>query len=132
MVALASLGAAVEPTRLSPLAVVTRAGDAGAAGDWLAGRRPALVTGPGDEHELRYELPEAPEELELFLSSRGYYLEWMREPWLAEESPWRARALLEHPERALKDLAPAFKRVEPSIENMFWRSRYVRASAVAH
>ena len=127
--ALATLGSPVEPRRIRPAALETRRGDAAAAADWLAGRRPALVTGPGDEHQLRYLLPEDPENLELFLDSRGYYLEWMREPWLAEESVWRLGRLLDRPAQALRDLAPAYKKVEPQIEELFWRSRYVHPAA---
>jgi hypothetical protein len=106
----------------------TEHGDARAAAAWLAGERPALVTGPGDSHRLTYLLPRGhdPARLELFLQSRGYYLEWMREQWLAEESPRRAALLFDQPARALRDLAPAFKAVEPHIEAMFWSSRYAR------
>jgi hypothetical protein len=127
--ALASLAATVVPVRLPPTRVVTRAGDGQLAADWVAGRRPALVTGPGDEHELFYTLPDDPDRVELFLSARGYYLEWMRQPWLEEENPRRAALLLDHPERALREMAPAFKKLEPQIEDLFWKSRYVRAAA---
>ncbi len=125
-VALAALAAPVTPQRVRPGTIHTVAGDARAAGDWLAGRQPALVTGPGDEHRLRYELPADAAELELFLDSRGYYLEWMREPWLGEESAARLVLLFNHPQRALRDLAPAYKRLEPEFEALFWRSRYAR------
>lgn len=125
-VALAELGEAVTPTRLRPARLETRAGDAAAASAWFSGAQPALVTGPGDEHLLEYALPDEAERLELFLAARGYYIEWMREAWLAEESPRRLAALFHDPERALRDLAPAYKRVEPVVEDLFWRSRYVR------
>jgi hypothetical protein len=125
--ALATLGRQVHPVRVRAAALTTSHGDAQAARDWLAGRRPALVTGPGDEHELRFDLPvTAGAERELFLDARGYYLEWMREPWLAEESRARLALLFTWPERALRDLAPAYKRLEPDIEALFWSSRYVR------
>jgi hypothetical protein len=83
---------AATPIRLAPVSLPTDHGDARAAAAWLAGERPALVTGPGDSHHLTYVLPDDPERLELFLQSRGYYLEWMREQWLAEESPRRPRS----------------------------------------
>lgn len=128
-VALADLGGEATPVRLRPARLDTVAGDAAAAGDWLAGRRPSLVTVPGDEHVLTFELPENPEELELFLDTRGYYIEWMRQSWLAEESAWRVGLLLEQPALALRTLAPAYKKLEPQIEDLFWRSRYVRPTA---
>jgi hypothetical protein len=123
--ALAQLGAPVAPVRVRPTAIHTKVGGARAAADWVAGRRPALVTGPGDEHEIEYTLPEEAEHLELFLAARGYYLEWIRESWLAEESSWRTAALLVNPAGALRDLAPAYKRIEPDFERLFWSSRYV-------
>ena len=45
-----------------------------------------IVALPGDAYTFTYELPENPQHYELFLSSRGYYLEWMRESWLREEA----------------------------------------------
>jgi hypothetical protein len=75
--------------------------------------------------EIGYRLPEGSESFELFLEARGYYLEWMREEWLAEENPARAAQLWLDPSGALRDLAPAFKREEPRIETLFWNSRYV-------
>lgn len=84
----------------------------------------AVTTLPGDELRLRYELPDG--DLELFLDAEGYYLEWMREEWLAEESAARLALLLYQPALALRLLAPEFKEVEPVIEQAFWSSRYAR------
>ena len=121
-VALARLGARVQPLRLTPAALRTIS----------SGDRPAAVNGqtvvslPGDAYEYHYELPPEPERYELFLESRGYYLEWMRKEWEKEESQWRAALMLYQPGLALRLLAPAFKKVEPDIERLFWESRYVR------
>jgi hypothetical protein len=125
--ALATLGATVQPARVRPTAIAVRAGgNPRLAADWLAGGSPTLVTGPGDAYDLQYDLPADGENLELFLDSRGYYIEWMREPWLAEESALRLAALFETPEVALRDLAPVYKRMEPQMEALFWKSRYGR------
>ena len=75
-----------------------------------------LITYPGDEHTLVFELPGAPDSSELFLDSRGYYLEWMREEWLAEEDPLRAMMVFSDPEGTLHRLAPEFKRAEVDLE----------------
>jgi hypothetical protein len=85
-----------------------------------------VVSLPGDAYEYHYVLPPEPERYELFLESRGYYLEWMRKEWEKEESQWRAALMLYQPGLALRLLAPAFKKVEPEIERLFWESRYVR------
>ena len=60
-----------------------------------------------------------------FLESQGYYLEWMRNEWMAEENALMAAQLFLDPAAALKRLAPEFKHVEPELEASFWRSKYV-------
>ena len=85
-----------------------------------------LTTLPGDDYTLEYQLPEVGSRYELFLESRGYYLEWMRSEWLAEENAERAMMMITDPSRALRELAPAFKQLERRMEADFWGSRYVR------
>jgi hypothetical protein len=85
-----------------------------------------LVTLPGDAYTLIYRLPEDYTRYELFLESRGYYMEWMRQEWLADENPEKTVQMFTRPEAFLKDEAPRFKAVESSMEDLFWRSRYVR------
>ena len=96
-----------------------------AAREKLVGQRQPLVTYPGDIYTLVYELPGEATEYELFLDTRGYYLEWMREEWLAETSRARAAGMLLDPAGSLKRLAPQFKKVEAQMDSMFWRSKYV-------
>jgi hypothetical protein len=122
-VALATLGARVAPVR-----VAARVGE-GRLGRAFGGeRQPAtafpIVTLPGDAYLLDYQLPEHPAGYELFLESRGYYLEWMRKEWLDEENPLRALQMVVDPRGALRALAPEFKRHEADLEQAFWRSRY--------
>jgi hypothetical protein len=124
--ALARLGEPVQPVRVAPT-MVLRAGQADSAA-WraLVDSTKSLITLPGDEYDLVYQLPDRPEQYELFLESRGYYLEWMRREWLAEENLDSAARILLDPAGALRTLAPAFKRQEPDLERLFWNSRYVR------
>jgi hypothetical protein len=75
---------------------------------------------------LVYHLPEDFRQRELFLEARGYYLEWMREEWLAEENLGRAAALFIDPAGAMRAMAPEFKRREAEMETAFWGSKYVR------
>jgi hypothetical protein len=84
------------------------------------------VTLPGDEYTLVYRLPDDFADRELFLEARGYYLEWMREEWLAEENALRAAQLFLDPAAAMRAMAPEFKRREGEMEAVFWGSRYVR------
>ena len=121
-VALARLSGEVEPIRLRPV-TVERNGPNGTVTVPLVS---TLTTYPGDEYVFRFRLPAAGGIHELFLESRGYYLEWMREAWLAEEDPRRAVMMLAQPAEALRLLAPEFKQQEPSMERVFWESRYAR------
>jgi len=83
-----------------------------------------LVALPGDSYRVAFDLPEAPQNLELFLESEGFYYEWMRAEWLAEEDPAMVALILADPDKALRRLAADFKRHEPDLEGRFWSSRF--------
>jgi len=124
--ALARLAGRAHPSRLDPVTV--RRGDTvdTQALELLTDSSRTLVTLPGDEYTIVYRLPNDFARYELFLESRGYYLEWMRQEWMAEESPARAMMMFLQPQEALRRLAPEFKAREAEMEAAFWRSRYVR------
>lgn len=125
-VALAARDERVTPIRVQPQSVAGSDGNpAPDAHARLLDPARSLVTYPGDRFTLVYRLPAPGPSLELFLESRGYYLEWMRDDWVAEENPLKAAALFLDPAGSLRRLAPAFKREEPSLEASFWSSRYV-------
>jgi len=84
-----------------------------------------LITFPGDKYFLNYRLPEDYYNYELFMSTQGYYLEWMRNEWLGEENPGKVYQMLLNPDQYYKDLAPQFKKVEAEMEETFWSSKYV-------
>ncbi|MEN8006765.1 MAG: hypothetical protein ABFS42_07090 [Candidatus Krumholzibacteriota bacterium] len=123
-VALAVLGDRVWPDRVAP-AMVLRNGhpDPDALAKLTSPDR-TLITLPGDRYRLVYDLPTAGGQWDVFLESRGYYLEWMREEWLAEEDPVKAALMFRYPRLALSYLAPKFKELEPGMEAHFWGSRY--------
>jgi hypothetical protein len=121
-VGLVRLGAAVEPVRLAPVRALRGEVDDAEALSALRGGAVPLVTRPGDALTLVYRLP--PGEHELFLESRGYYLEWMRDEWLAEQDPGRLVELFLDPRGAMRRLAPEYKRQEGAMEASFWGSRY--------
>jgi hypothetical protein len=123
-IALATITGEARPMRLAPATI------RGSLGPEYAGdRTPAtafpIVTQPGDQYELTYQLPPGGD-YDLFLDSRGYYLEWMRTEWLRERNPLAALGMLANPAKAARDLAPAFKQIEPHAEELFWSSRYAR------
>jgi hypothetical protein len=124
--ALTSMEARVEPVSLEPTRVLAggRDEDAGARA-LLQDAAPSLVTYPGDRYRLEYRLPSDARNHELFLDTRGYYLEWMREEWLAETNMPRAAGMLFDPAGTLRRLAPEYKKVEARMDSAFWRSKYV-------
>ena len=120
-VARVTLERKVTPQRIAPQAIRGMLGSEFAAERVPATRLP-IVTQPGDAYELDYAIPRG--EVELFLDTRGYYLEWMRAEWLREEHPLAALKMFLDPAQAMRDLAPAWKRMESQAEEVFWRSRY--------
>jgi hypothetical protein len=123
-VRLASIEGSVTPIRIEPAEVLVAGRPAPEARARLVAGNNPLVTFPGDEYTLVYRLPRDAPAYELFLETKGYYLEWMRAEWLAEENPARAAGLFLDPRGSLRRLAPAFKREEAALETAFWRSKY--------
>ncbi len=123
-VAVADLGDPIVPSRLAPFSV-ERDGhrDDRALAILLEGDR-HLVTHPRDAFRLRFRLPPSDSPLELFLESEGFYYEWMRGEWLAEEDPALAALAVADPAEALRRLAPAYKTQEGRLEQAFWASRF--------
>jgi len=130
--ALVALGEPLVPVALDP-AEVTKDGRADpVARAKLLEPGAHLVTFPGDAYTLHFTLPPelAPgaggpgSSPELFLESRGYYYEWMRQEWLKEESAIEVTRILLDPAGAMKRLAPKYKRVEGHMESVFWQSRF--------
>jgi hypothetical protein len=125
-VALAVLSGQARPLRVAPDRVLRNGREDPAALSCLKDSTEPLVTFPGDQYTLVYILPERTQDLEVFLEARGYYLEWMREEWVKEESAARAFRMIADPAAALRELAPEFKNLESRMEESFWASRYVR------
>jgi len=123
-VKLVKLGKQLNPIRLSPVAVNQNGVRVDQAQQLLTDPNTVLTTLPGDIYTLVYQLPQDFDSYELFLESRGYYLEWIREEWLTDENPALAAMMLFNPERALRVLAPEFKKIEADMEEIFWNSRY--------
>jgi len=123
---LAELSRRVEPARVQP-AIVLKGGveDEHARGALTDSAR-VLISLPGDEYTLRYRLPHSGGPYEYFIESRGYYLEWIRQEWIREENPLFLSQMFLDPEGALRRMTPEFKKVEPDMEECFWRSRYAR------
>lgn len=82
-----------------------------------------VVTYPGDVFTIHYPEVFDPGK-EYFIESRGYYLEWLREDWLKHQDIELAQKMFMNPRKYLKKMTPAYKAIEPEMEEVFWKSRY--------
>ena len=82
-----------------------------------------LISMPGSEYKFQFILPDSNTDYELFLYSKGYYLEWMREHWIKDENLLKLRQMLLNPKKYLKEEAKNYKLYETQMEQAFWSSR---------
>jgi hypothetical protein len=124
--ALGKLEEKIEPVRIQPSSVIGVNGEDNYVKTLLTDSTQPLVTLPGDVYDLYYDLPENSTEFDIYLSSQGYYLEWMRDEWLAEENFLKVSLLLAAPKLFMRITAPDFGKIEHTMEDSFWNSRYVK------
>jgi hypothetical protein len=121
-ISLVAINGSVTPEVVEPSSVdVIAGGEKDPLGKLLDADR-YLVTYPGDAYRIRYQLPY--ETSSIFLDSKGYYLEWIRDEWVREQSFTNLHRMIKHPEKYLRSAASQFKSLEPSMEDAFWKSRY--------
>ncbi|MGR6088013.1 MAG: hypothetical protein ACU4F9_07550 [Arcticibacter sp.] len=82
-----------------------------------------LVSLPGDLYKWEFDMPDPSQDYQLFLYSKGYYLEWMRSSWLEDKNLLQLRKMIENPAAYLKDQAHNYKQYEHLMEHEFWSSR---------
>jgi hypothetical protein len=125
--ALAKLEEPIKPVRLQPYEVTGAGGEVDEEARLsLTDSTRTLVTLPGEAYTFRYRLPDPHQEYELFLESKGYYYEWMRNEWVAEQNPRLSLIMKVAPGLFMKKMAPGFKKLEAAMEETFWKSRYVK------
>lgn len=124
-VALASLQPATDGVVLEPAVAAENVNGVDAGSQLLDSER-YLITYPGDEVIMTFELPRDNLNYALFLESKGYYYEWMRGEWIDEENPQMTALLFTQPHIALRTMAPQFKDIEQQFEENFWQSRFGR------
>jgi hypothetical protein len=124
--ALAKLEQQVDPIEIKPSSVIKENTTATVPESQLSDTLKPLITLPGDVFNLSYNLPGISKDYEVFLCSKGYYIEWMRETWLEEENHGKAGLFFGLPRLYMKTAAADFKKFEPKMEDNFWRSRYVK------
>jgi len=82
-----------------------------------------LISMPGDVYQFRFALPEGHDDYDLFLCSKGYYLEWMRESWFKDKDLFKLRQMVRNPGKYLREEARSYKEYEKTMEEAFWDSR---------
>jgi len=125
-IGLAEMTERVQPVRIKPSLVLTNDTINNEALRQLCDSLEPLITLPGDSYLLHYTLPDISDDFEIYLKSKGYYLEWMREEWMAEEDLKKAYLMFGMPKLYLKRAAEKFKVAEPLMEETFWNSKYVK------
>jgi len=82
-----------------------------------------LVTNPGESYRLSYDLPRNHDgNLTLFISSKGYYTEWIRGGWLKNGSAGYHFNLFET-DKTLSQLAQSWQENRDLIERLFFETR---------
>lgn len=121
--ALAEIVEQVQPIVLATETIeYIKTGDEPALSSAASPDRP-VISMPGDVRNFRFRLPNPAEDYELFLYSRGYYLEWMRSSWVKEKDLGRLARMLMVPRLYLKEEAADYKRYETVMEREFWETR---------
>ncbi len=121
---LIELKSVVEPVTVSPSVVHKNNTKSNTSLNELLNPKEYLISMPGDEYELDFELPQhEAENYTLFLASTGYYLEWMRQDWLKDQDWSQFFDIFYRPKHFLKQQAPLYKKNEAQIELDFWNSK---------
>lgn len=85
-----------------------------------------LLSFPGNEFRFKFDLPEISgnNDYELFLSSKGYYLEWIRQEWIKGKNLTKLKKMFMNDAQTWRVLAEEFKTMEQEMETVFWNSKY--------
>ncbi len=121
-VALVPILGRITPETLEVVRVEDERGGAPDALSLLRDPSRTLVTQPGDAYLLHFERPQC-DDCQFFLESRGYYYEWARDVWFAEQDEDALIDMLSDPRAAMRRLAPAYAEVEADVERLFFDSR---------
>lgn len=123
---LATIKEEVHPINIQPGSIETINGNDYSVEKVLFDDDEYMVTLPGNEYVLNFDLPQASDgkNHELFLESKGYYLEWMRDEWLENADPKRLRKFLMNDKKVWRELSEDYKRYELELEEHFWNSKY--------
>ncbi|RNI25788.1 hypothetical protein [Rufibacter latericius] len=121
--ALTNIKEQVQPVVLSPTGILKDGKPDAAALRTLNHSTQHLISMPGNDFQFNFTLPSPATDYELFLFSKGYYLEWMRENWLQEKDLLKLKQMIDKPRKYLQGEAKNYKRYESTMEKQFWESK---------
>jgi len=121
-VALIEIKGKVDPLVISPAGILNKGKDDAKALALIRNPDDYLVSMPGDEYTFRFLLSDD-SDYELFLYSKGYYLEWMRNSWLKDEDLLKLRQMTHNPDKYFRKQAGEYKSYETMMEQIFWNSK---------
>lgn len=122
-VGLTNIKEQVKPYEISPGSVFNKGKPDSFALSEINNPDKHLISMPGSEYKFNFTLPDQNTDYELFLYSRGYYLEWMREHWIKDKDLMKLKQMVDNPKRYLKEEAKNYKEYEITMEQEFWNSK---------
>jgi len=122
-VALTNIIKKITPVEISPNSILNKGVlDQVALGN-LNSDKNRLISMPGSEYKFNFELPNDNTNYDLFLYTKGYYLEWMRDHWIKDKDLLKLYQMINIPKKYLKDEAKNYKKYETNMEQEFWNSK---------
>lgn len=122
-VALTTIKKKVEPVEIDPFTILHDGEEDRTALAKFSATEQHLIAMPGSEYKLNFKLPKKNTDYELFLYSKGYYLEWMRAQWIKDKNLPKLKQMLEKPKKYLSSEAENYKLYEATMEEEFWNSK---------
>jgi hypothetical protein len=122
-VALTNIKEKVKPIEISPSSIYNKGKLDNSALGAINNPDKYLISMPGSEYKFNFNLPNLNTDHELFLYSKGYYLEWMREHWIKDKDLLKLKQMVDNPKKYLKEEAKNYKRYETTMEQEFWNSK---------
>jgi hypothetical protein len=121
--ALTNIKEKVKPLEIAPSSILDKGKIDHKALSSINDPKKYLISMPGSAYKFNFDLPKHNDDYELFLYSKGYYLEWMREHWIKDKNLLKLRQMVEQPKKYLRVEAEAYKRYETNMEQEFWNSK---------
>lgn len=122
-VALTKIKQQIVPIELTATSIYNKGKEDNASLAQLNDPSKYLISMPGSAYTINFNLPSANAAYEMFVYTKGYYLEWMRENWLQDKNLLKLNQMVDHPKTYLRQEAKKYKPYEATMEQEFWNSK---------